>query len=293
MTTFFRNIAQDIRIFARSLMRYPTFTIAAVLALILGIGATTAVFSVVDLLLFRSLPYSDSDRLVSLGVVAPIEQQEFLFGATYAQLRQGLHSLEAFTSWSGVSDCDITERNPLRVRCARVERNFLPMLGMKLAVGRHFTEGEDTTNGPYVVAISFGLWRDRFGADPQVIGKSVMIDNQSWEIVAVLAPDFELPNLAVADVVMPQRYEDARLRRQTAGPLPPLRAFARLRPGAGIPQAREELEPLFEASLQDVPPQFRNEVKLVVRSLSDRQIQDAKLASWILLGAVGAVLLIA
>ena len=118
------TIGQDIRYSLRGLLRNPAFTITAVLVLTLGIGATTAVFSVVDLLLFRSLPYAASERLVSLGMVAPIEQQEFLFGATYAQVRQGLNTVEAFTSWSGISDCDITDKNPMRARCAWKATSF-------------------------------------------------------------------------------------------------------------------------------------------------------------------------
>jgi predicted permease len=293
VNAFLETLGQDLRHALRSFLRTPAFAVTVIVALALGIGATTAVFSVVDLLLFRSLPYADAERLVSLGVVAPIEQNEFMFGATYAQVRQGLQGFEAFTSWNGVSDCDITEENPVRTKCARVESNFLPMLGMNPALGRHFTQDDDQTNGPRVAAISYALWRSRFGGDLRTLGKPLRIDGQPWEIVAVLSPDFELPNLTAVDVVMPQRYEEARLRRQTSGPIPPLRVFGRLKPRVSIAQAEAELQPLFQESLKDVPREFWSEVKLKVRSMRDRQIQDAKVVSWILLGAVAAVLMIA
>jgi hypothetical protein len=99
----------DLRHALRILLKTPAFTLTAVLALAFGIGATTAVFSVVDRILFRSLPYAQEERLVSLGLVALIEPQEFMLGADYVEWRQRQTSLESLTSWSGVNDCDLTD----------------------------------------------------------------------------------------------------------------------------------------------------------------------------------------
>ena len=115
----------DLRYTLRILLKNPAFTLTAVLALALGIGATTAVFSVVDRILFRSLPYPQEERLVSLGLVAPIEPQEFVLGADYVEWRRQQTPLESLTSWSGVNDCDLPGGTPVRAACAQVEANFL------------------------------------------------------------------------------------------------------------------------------------------------------------------------
>ena len=125
----------DLRYTLRILLKNPAFTLTAVLALALGIGATTAVFSVVDRILFRSLPYPQEDRLVSLGLVAPIEPQEFMLGADYVEWRRQQTPLESLTSWSGVNDCDLTDGTPVRAACAQVEANFLRTLGCSAAAG--------------------------------------------------------------------------------------------------------------------------------------------------------------
>jgi putative ABC transport system permease protein len=122
---------QDLRFALRGFRRNPAFSLTAILVIALGIGATTAVFSVVDRLLFRSLPYPESDRLVSVGVTIPMMDGEFLMANDYFNLRE--HPVAAFsavTSWTGVADCDLTEQNPRRLTCAQVESTFLPTFGI-------------------------------------------------------------------------------------------------------------------------------------------------------------------
>lgn len=281
----------DLRYTLRMLFKNLGFTTVVVVTLALGIGATTAVFSVVDRILFRSLPYPQAERLVSLGLVAPIEPQEFMLGTDYAEWRQQQTPFEALTSWSGVTDCELTDDNPVRMSCAQVEASFLPTLGIQPLVGRNFTREEDKPNAPKTALLSYGRWQTRFGSDPNVAGKTLSIDGQPAIIVGVLPRDFELPTLARADLLVPQAMDEPAQRRPNTGRV--LRAFARLKPGITIQQAESALQPLFQESLKWVPPQFRKEVKLRIRSLRDRQIQDARLASWVLLASVVAVLLIA
>ena len=160
----------DLRYAIRGFRQHLAFTLTALFAIALGIGATTSVFSVVDRILFRSLPYLSDDRLVSLGVFAPIAPHEFLFPETYFKWRQHQLVFEAITSWTGIIDCDLTEPNAIRLSCAQVESTFLPTLGIQPVLGRNFTREEDQPNTPKVVLLSYGLWHGRFGGDPGVIG---------------------------------------------------------------------------------------------------------------------------
>src|ERR1039458_4319211 len=285
------TLVQDVRYAVRSFWRNPSFSLTVVLTLTLGIGSTTAVFSVVDRILFRSLPYGDSDRLVSVGLVAPIEPQEFMLGGSYYEWQDNQKPFVALTSEIGTEPCDLTENNPARLDCARVEGNFLPTLGVSPILGRNFTEAEDRPNGPRVAQISYGLWLTRFHLDPTVVGKLIRIDGHATEIVGILPKDFEMPRLQAADVLLPQALDVAAERRGDPGHA--MWAFARLRSGVSIEQAKAELGPLFEYSLRLAPAPFRKEVHLQVRSLRDRQVHDVHLAAWILFGLVMAVLFIA
>ncbi|HXM43731.1 MAG TPA: ABC transporter permease [Bryobacteraceae bacterium] len=284
-------LAQDLRYAARGFVRSPTFTLAALFAIALGTGAGTAVFSVVDRILFRSLPYPQADRLVSVGFVAPIIPQEFMLGADYVEWRARQQPFESIASWSGINDCDLTGANPVRLACAQVEASFLPTLGVQPMAGRNFTRDEDRPNAPPVALLSYGLWQSRFGGDRNVVGKTFPLEGQSATILGVLPPDFEMPTLEHADVLAPQALDEAQQHRPNTGR--PLWSIARLKSGVTPAQAAAALQPLFQESLQYVPGPFRKEVSLRVRALRDRQIHDARLASWILLGAVLAVLLIA
>ena len=285
------TLVQDVRYAVRGLRRSPIFSVTAILTLMLGIGATTAVFSVVDRILFRNLPYGHGDRLVSVGLVAPIEPQEFMLGGSYYQWRDNQKPFVALTSETGVTPCDLTEDRPARLSCASVEANFLPTLGVAPVIGRNFTAEEDSPNGPKVALISYSLWKNRFHLDRDVAGRSINVDGHSVMIVGVLPQDFEMPRLQAADVLLPQALDVAAQRR--ADPGRPMWAFARLKPGVSVQQAKAQLQPLFEYSLKLAPAPFRKEVHLQVRSLRDRQIQDVRLISWILVGLVMAVLLIA
>jgi predicted permease len=288
---FLETVAQDIRYAVRGLRRHPSFAVTAILAIVLGTGASTAVFSVVDRILFRSLPYPQDNRLVSVGLTAPIAEQEFLLGSDYVEWRDRFAPFEAITTWSGVSSCDLNDQIPVRLGCARVESTFLATLGVHPLMGRDFAAGDDRPSAPKVALLSHSLWRSRFGADPRAVGKRVPIDGQPTTIVGILPQEFEMPTLETAEILVPQALDMAQQKRPNSGWI--LSAFARLKNGISIPQAEAALQPFFTDSLKWVPPQFRKEVHLRVRSLRDRQVHDAKLASWMLLGSVIAVLLIA
>lgn len=284
-------LLRDFRYTLRGLRRAPAFALAAVLTLAVGIGATTAIFSVVDRILFRALPYRDASRLVSIGIVAPIEPQEFMLGYSYYEWQDHQTPFENMTSWTGSNNCDLTEGNALRLTCASVEANFLPVFGVGPLLGRNFSSEEDRPNAPKVAIISYPLWRSRYGNDPSVVGKTMSVDGTPVRIIGVANKDFELPTLDNADVLIPEAIDPASQRGANPGRV--RWAFARLKPGVSIEQAEAAMQPLFQQMLMTVPPQFRKEVRLRVRSLRDRQVHDAKLAAWILLAAVVLVLMIA
>ncbi len=287
------SLVADVRYALRTFSHGPIFAATAILTLALGIGSTTAVFSFVDRILFRALPYPQGESLVTVGMLAPIEQREFMLGSDYIIWRAQQSPFASMTSFdaSGVTDCDLTAQNPARLHCAYVESSFLPTLGLQPLLGRNFTKEEDRPNGPPAALISYGLWKSRFAANPNVIGTAIPIDKEPTTIVGILKPDFEFPTLAQVDVLVPNRLDLAAQQRPKTGAV--LRVYARMKPGVSIEQARSALTPLFDDSIQFVPPQFRHDVKLSVRSLRDLQTHEVRTASWVLLAAVAAVLLLA
>jgi len=287
------SFLQDLRFALRGLKSRPGFALVAILTLALGIGSTTAVFSVVDRILFRSLPYPHDDRLVSFGDKAPFEANEFVLGPDYVDWKKAQTPFESVTSFvPGGADCDLTEQDPVRLKCALVESTFLPTFGIQPFLGRNFTADEDRPNAPRVALITYGLWRSRFASDRNLPGRAISLDGHPTLVVGVLPEQFEMPNLGTDDILVPAALDGSTDRGPDARQQI-LRAFARLKPGITIKQAAAAMQPLFQQSLNYVPPQFRNEVSFRVRSLRDRQIQDARVASWVLLGAVLAVLLVA
>jgi len=286
------SLLQDLRFAAHCVYAKPGFATIAVLTLALGVGASTAVFSVVDRVLFRSLPYPHDEQLVSFGVKAPFEGIEFMLAPEYLVLRKQPGPFESVTSLTpGGADCDITEQNPLRLACALVQANFLSTLQIHPIVGRDFTPEDDRPNAPRVALLSYALWRARFGGDPKVPGRIISVDGKPLQIIGVLPASFEMPTLTAADMLLPQALDEAAQDRNH--PQVILRAFARLKPSVTVAQAKAALQPWFEDSLRFVPPQFRAEVSLRVRSLRDRQIDDSRAGAWVLFGAVIAVLLLA
>ncbi len=289
MLSVLESSLQDARYALRWLARNPAFSLTAILAGALGIGATTAVFSAVDRILFRALPYADEDRLVSVGMMAPLDTNEFLFAEPYFELRHNPGPFEQITAFqAGSIETDLTEHNPVRLHALRLEANFLDVFGIRPVAGRGITRDEDRPNGPSVAMISYGLWQSRFAGDPHAVGRNLMLDGSPVEIVGVLPASFEMPTLTAADVVLPLALDESRERSGRA-----IRVFAKLRPGISIRQAMAQLQPQFQRAMLTVPAQFRKEVTFRMRPVRDRQVGDVRSASLALLGAVLAVLLIA
>jgi predicted permease len=281
-------VSQDVLHAFRSFRSKPILPLAVVSILAVGIGATTAVFSVVDRVLFRPLPYGAAERLVSLGIRIPWLEYDFLTAGSYGDLRRDPGPFAEVTSWSGVADCDWTGDRPARLGCAGVESTFLPVLGVAPALGRNFTPEEDRPGAARVAVISNALWMARFGGDRGAVGRRIEIDGQPTLIVGVLPADFELPSLDRADLLVPQVLPP--------NPPPgtrPLRVYGRLRGNVSAVQAREAILGRAQQLFSEIPPHMRKQVQFHVIGMRDLQTGEYRAASWTLLAAVLATLWIA
>jgi predicted permease len=289
----FECFLDDLRYAFRGFRRAPGFAITTIAILALGIGATTAVFSVVDPILFRPLPYSHGDRLVSVGISQSLERQEFALGGFFFEWQAAQRPFTTLTYEHNIGECGLTEANPVQLRCGEVAQSFLPTLGVNPVLGRNFLPEEDVPHGPRVAIISHALWTSRFHRDPNVLQRTIDLDETPTRIVGVLPANFEMPRLQQVDILIPADIDPAAQHTANSGIGVPMWVYARLRPGISIDQARAEMQPLFLHTQQWIPAQIRNDFHLVVRSIRDRQMQDSYRAAWILLIAVLAMLLIA
>jgi predicted permease len=286
------DLLQDARLAVRGFRKSPALAAAAVATIALGVGASAAIFGVVDPLLFRPLPYPNGHQLVSLGYLGSVDSNEFSVVSSYLDWRQRQTAFQAMTSMRPESKCDLLAGDaPLQIDCQQVEANFLRTLGLAPAAGRDFTSDDDQPHAPPVALLSYALWQSRYGGDARVLGQTVTVDEQPVKVAGILPKGFEMPQLGRADLMMPERLDASRPRAANSSAF--LRTFARLREGVSIEEARLRMIPLFQQTAQlDVPRELRSEGRLVVRSLRERQIHDVKLASWMLFGAVLALLLL-
>jgi hypothetical protein len=268
------TLRQDVRYALRGFRRNPIFALTAIVTLTLGIGATTAVFSVVDRILFRA-PYAHDDRLVSFGLSQSLEPQEFTLGGFFYEWRDNQKPFESVTFERGVGECNLMEQNPVQLRCASVAANFLPTLGISPQLGRSFLPEEDVPGGAMAAIISNGLWLSRYNRDPGVLNRSINLDGREVRIIGVLPRDFEMPRLQETDILLPAQTDIAAQHTVNSGIGYPMWAFARLKPGVTIAEAKAEMDPLFRHTYLWIPPQIRSDFHLQVRSVRDRQMQDA------------------
>lgn len=288
------TLMQDVRYALRGFGRNPLFTISVLITLALGIGATTAVFSVVDRILFRPLPYAEPNRIVSIGFVHPLERQEFVMGRFYVEWQKDQMPFSALAAQStGVHNCDLVENDPMQLSCIAFQASFLPLFGISPALGRNFLTEEDRPNGPAVVMISYGLWKGHYNGDLHILDRMINVDGKSTRVVGVLPKEFQFPTLEAADIVSPFALDPAVQQKVNGGFGDPERVFARLRPGVSVEQAYAQMQPLFNGDLKWFPPSAKSETRLSIRTLRDRETQDARPVAWVLFGFVIAVLLIA
>ena len=194
--------------------------------------------------LFRPLPYAHPDRLVSIGMKHAVEPYEFMMGSFFYDWRDNQTLFSAMTAQGAMpQSCDLTERNPVRLICNYAHRNLLPTLGVVPVLGRNFLPGDMLPNAPRTALLSYALWQSRYNRDPAILNQLIQIDDSPARIIGILPPDFEMPSGQPADVLLPKQVNVAAVRSGNQGET--MRAFARLKPGVTIAQARAAIEPLF------------------------------------------------
>jgi putative ABC transport system permease protein len=284
-------MGQDLRFAIRSLLRRPAFTIVAALTLALGIGANTAIFSVVDAVLIRSLPFDHPDQLVMVWGTQGSQGGQGVSYADYVDWRRDNRTFTDLGVLRGQSLNLTGGDDPDRVIGAFVSASLFRVTGARIAQGRSFTDAETelATTAP-VAIVSYEAWRSRFGADPAMVGRTITVNGTVVTVVGILAPNTQLPLGFTAEISLPiGYYPNAHgLDRGTRG----IWVVGRLKPGATIAAAHRDLSAI-EARLADAYPATNAGTDAEVHSLRDDTIGSTRERLLIILGAVALVLLIA
>ncbi|HLX00152.1 MAG TPA: ABC transporter permease [Candidatus Acidoferrales bacterium] len=286
---FMETLWQDLRFALRMLRKKPSFTIACVLTLALGIGATTAIFSVVNSVLLMPLPYRDSAKLIVLranssgiGDHSP-SYPDFLDWRAQSQTFQEMAAITNI----GFNLSGVTQ--PESIGGYGVSPNLLSMLGVRPVIGRDFLPSEEKTGTAPVALISYELWQSHLGSDPNVVGRSILLDGTSFTVVGVLPPSFFLPEDAKVLTPMGIWAKGDMMERGSRGDMA---VIGRLAPGATVANARAEMATIAARLTKDYPLEDGNE-GVSLTAIRDIYVSDSRPAILVLFGAVVFVLLIA
>jgi putative ABC transport system permease protein len=287
-------LRQDVRYGLRMLWRAPGFTIAALVTLALGIGANTAIFAVVNAVLLRPLPFPNADRVVAVGDRGADGQPGNVGFETVMDWRARSRSFSQIALMRSWTPTLIVNGEAERLKAVRVSANYFPAVGVSPALGRVFTDAEDTPDGRRVVILSDALWRRRFDADPGVVGRTVLIADAPFRIVGVMRAGFDPLDAQKyyggADVWAPLGYRiggDSSCRTCQH-----LRAFAFLAPGVSPAAAAAEMNTIRAVMQREHPTEY-GDGNIAVVPLREALFGDVQRPLYLLLGAVGFVLLIA
>lgn len=295
------NFGHYLRNGARNLIKSPSFTLFAVLTLALGIGVNTAIFSVAHAILFRSLPFGDPDSLVmiwgnnprlKLGRdKLPTSVADFI---DWREQNKSFQDLATFTTFSfALTEGDVPEK----IDSALCSASFFSVLGTPAARGRVFVPGEDKAGNNHVAVISDNLWRRRFGGDPNVLGKTLTLTGEKYEVIGIMPPGFDFPQnssvpefgfTAQTELWVPLVWDEAAIKDRRSLSLP---VVARLKPGVTLPQAQADMS----AIAANIDQQYKKSLGFgaTVTELREQMVGDYRLALLVLLGTAAFVLVIA
>lgn len=288
---FIESLWQDLRCGARMLRKNAAFTAIAVLTLALGIGANTAIFSVIHAVLLSPLPYNDPDRIVLVIESNPSRgfPQFSVSPPNYIDWKKDSTSFEQITSIAR-GDFNYTGgAEPQRLSGARVGSSFFAVMGATPGIGRTFLPEDDVVGKASVVVLSYGLWTRRFGGDPQIIGKSLTLDGHSYRVVGVMQSGFQFPR--GVDLWLPSEFDADALGPGARG-AHYLRVMARLKPNIGIDKAQIEMVGISKR-LEQLYPRTNAGWSSRLLSLNEATVANVRPTLLVLFGAVGFLLLIA
>jgi predicted permease len=286
----FESLRQDLRHAARSLRRAPGFAAIAIVTLALGIGANTAMFSVLNTYLFRPLPYPQPERLVQVFRTSIHSDSWPHSAANFIDFRTRNDVFSEMVTFNGSSPVLIRDGQPAeRLQGLLVSGNFFAALGVPPALGRVFSDDEDRPGADSVIVLSDRAWRNRFGADPNLVGRTLQINGQSVQVIGVMPPEFEHPILwNSVDFWRPIAFSPEE--RQNRGNNY-LRAFARLKPGADIDSAQQSMMALAAALSRETSSNQNESLRLApLRRSSASDVSRSVM--WFTFGLAGVVLLI-
>jgi len=280
---------RDLRYAIRTLVARPGFSAVAILTLALGIGANSAIFTVVNAVLLRPLPFRDPERLTLLIERSGQFPTLNTSWQNYVDWRDQSRSFEAVAAVRGLTMTLTGSVDPERVPVKMITATLLPTFGVSPALGRTFTRDDDRSGAPGVALLSDALWRRRFGGDAGAIGRAVMLDGNSYTIVGILPPHFQV--MTPADVLLPMGPWAATLPDDRSWH-PGIFPIARLKPGVTLAQAQAEMNVIADR-LAAQYPEFDHGVTVEVKRLQDYAVQNVRQSLLVLIAAVGCVLLIA
>ncbi len=282
------KLFQDLRYAIRSMRKRPGFTLIAVMTLALGIGGSTAIFTVVDAGLLRGLPYKSSESLYHIWEVTPQKgfgQREFSYPDYQDYLQNQAFEIAAYTGGGGIMS---GRGEPERVFAPSASANFFSLLGVEPFLGRTFQPGEDKQGAPRVTVLTYGLWQRRFGGDPNIVGQSLTINGQNYTVVGVLPASFQFA-LRNADLWQPYQPSEAQLTRRF---MHGTNLIGRLKPDVSPAQAQSELS-VIAKRIEQEHNQSHAGTGLKLVPLQEQFVGQVRPILLVLLAAVGFVLLIA
>jgi putative ABC transport system permease protein len=300
---FLETLVKDARLGFRMLRKEPSFTAVAVLTLALGIGANTAIFSVISTVLIHPLPYSepynDPGRLVWITEFWP--QLSYLMGDStpvpipdYLHWREQNHVFESMAAYGGRNAGNLGGTGEMeRIDATSVTWNFFPMLGVRPALGRDFLTEEDQPGGPPVVILSYALWQRRFGSNPKLVGRMITLDEKGYTVIGIMPQSFHFPADRSPELFTPLNL-DPNLNWDSPS-VGAANVIARLKPGVSLPRALSELDTIHQRSAKAVPRMAQGLAlgRVKVMTLHEHLVGNVRPLLLIFLEAVGFVLLLA
>jgi putative ABC transport system permease protein len=282
------TLRNDLRFGFRMIRKSPGFAAVAIITLALGIGANTAIFSFVDSVLLKSLPYPEPERIVNVWEKPPGYDRN---GISTLNFLDWQHENTVFTAMAAMTGGSYTltgTKEPVQLRGSRVSAPYFDILGIKPAIGRTFAKGEDQPGKDQVVVLSHRLWESRFGSDPRLIGKTILLNNLPYTVIGIMPANTAFDR-QYNDLWTPLAFHPQDMTRDFHW----MMSWARLKPGVTLQQARDQMKTIA-ARIAQAYPKSNKGWSATVDRYEDRFVNDhLRRSLWVLLAAVGAVMLIA